>query len=180
MNRFIIASPEQCIGCRTCEIACVMAHRDSQDMSAFNIKEFLPRLHVVKNVNVSTPVMCRQCEDAPCAGVCPNGAINRVDNMIQVIQERCIGCKTCVVACPYGAMDVVSRPVVREYGASITFGSGKSEAQKCDLCVGRENGPACMESCPTNALHVVDRNLLQKLNAGKRQRAALDNLSSLF
>jgi electron transport protein HydN len=45
----------------------------------------------------------------PCANVCPNGAISRDKGFVHVMQERCIGCKTCVVACPYGAMEVVVR-----------------------------------------------------------------------
>ncbi|MOA31651.1 Electron transport protein HydN [compost metagenome] len=56
----------------------------------------------------------------------------------------------------------------------------KAEAHKCDLCIGRDSGPACMQTCPTNALHCVDRNMLQEMNAEKRRRAALDTLSSLF
>jgi len=180
MNRFIIADPKKCIGCRTCEIACVMAHSATQDISALTAATFAPRLHVIKGVNVSTAVLCRQCEDAPCANVCPNGAISRQNGMVLVMQERCIGCKTCVVACPYGAMEVITRPVVRQNGAQLTAISDKAEAHKCDLCTGRAAGPACMETCPTKALHCVDRNLLQEMNAEKRRRAALDNLSSLF
>jgi Fe-S-cluster-containing hydrogenase component 2 len=58
---------------------------------------FLPRIHVIKGVNISTAAICRQCEDAPCANVCPNGAIKREKGFVHVMQERCIGCKTCVV-----------------------------------------------------------------------------------
>lgn len=120
MNRFIIADPQKCIGCRTCEIACVMAHSASQDLSRLNATTFTPRLHVIKSVNLSTPVLCRQCEDAPCANVCPNGAIVRSGDAVQVMQEHCIGCKTCVVACPYGAMEVVVKPLFRQNAAAMT------------------------------------------------------------
>ncbi|TCV99257.1 electron transport protein HydN [Biostraticola tofi] len=180
MNRFIIADPKKCIGCRTCEIACVMAHSETQDISALNAATFAPRLHVIKGVNVSTAVLCRQCEDAPCSNVCPNGAIVRQNGMVLVMQERCIGCKTCVVACPYGAMEVITRPVIRQNGAALYASTDKAEAHKCDLCHQRSDGPACMAVCPTNALHCVDRNLLQDMNAEKRRRAALDTMSSLF
>jgi electron transport protein HydN len=180
MNKFIIADPKKCIGCRTCEVACVVAHSQDQDVTALTQKNFAPRLHVIKGVNVSTAVMCRQCEDAPCANVCPNGAISRQQDRVMVMQERCIGCKTCVVACPYGAMEVVTKPVFRQNGAAISAVSEKAEAHKCDLCTGRENGPACMEVCPTKALHCVDRNMLQEMNAEKRRRAALDNTSPLL
>ncbi|MDR3431659.1 MAG: electron transport protein HydN [Rouxiella aceris] len=180
MNKFIIADPKKCIGCRTCEIACVMAHAESQEIATFTAANFVPRLHVIRGMNLTTPVLCRQCEDAPCANVCPNGAISRLDDRVQVLQERCIGCKTCVVACPYGAMEVVTKPVFRQNGAMLKTTSEKAEAHKCDLCSERENGPACMEVCPTNALHCVDREMLQEMSAEKRRRAALDNTSPLL
>ncbi len=95
------------------------------------------------------------------------------------MQERCIGCKTCVVACPYGAMEVVVRPVVRDSGAGLKVRAEKAEANKCDLCFHREEGPACMEACPTHALFCVDRNKLEQLSAEKRRRAALESAASI-
>jgi electron transport protein HydN len=69
MNRFIIADANKCIGCRTCEVACVVSHQDNQDCASLTPETFLPRIHVIKGVNVSA-TLCRQCEDAPCANVC--------------------------------------------------------------------------------------------------------------
>lgn len=77
MNRFIIADASKCIGCRTCEVACVVSHQENQDCASLTPETFLPRIHVIKGVNISTATVCRQCEDAPCANVCPNGAISR-------------------------------------------------------------------------------------------------------
>ncbi|MBN0588198.1 4Fe-4S binding protein, partial [Pseudomonas aeruginosa] len=108
-----------------------------------------------------------------CANVCPNGAISRDKGFVHVMQERCIGCKTCVVACPYGAMEVVVRPVIRHSGAGLNVVAEKAEANKCDLCFHRESGPACMEVCPTHALVCVDRNKLEQMNIEKRRRTAL-------
>ena len=87
--------------------------------------------------------------------------------------KTCIGCKTCVVACPYGAMEVVVRPVIRHSGAGLNVVAEKAEANKCDLCFHRESGPACMEVCPTHALVCVDRNKLEQMNIEKRRRTAL-------
>ncbi|MEH2921324.1 electron transport protein HydN [Samsonia erythrinae] len=179
MNRFVIVNSSKCIGCRTCEVACVVSHQESQDCSSLNPENFLPRIHVIKSLHVSTAVMCRQCEDAPCANVCPNGAIEHEKDFIHVLQERCIGCKTCVVACPYGVMEVVERPVKANGFGGEMMHSRKVEANKCDLCYQRDAGPACVEVCPTKAIVCIDRETLEKMSAEKRRRAALDSVEAL-
>lgn len=138
MNRFILADPEKCIGCRTCEVACMMSHQSSATPVAFT-----SRIRVVKGETFTTAVGCHQCEDAPCANVCPTGAIHRAAGAWLVKQSRCIGCKSCMVACPFGAMQV---RVVED----------RVQALKCDLCAHRESGPACVEACPTHALRCID------------------------
>ena len=138
MNRFILTAPEKCIGCRTCEVACMMSHQSSATPEAFT-----SRIRVVKGGTFTTAVGCHQCEDAPCANVCPTGAIHRAAGAWLVEQARCIGCKSCMVACPFGAMQV---RVVED----------RVQALKCDLCMHREGGPACVEACPTHALRCID------------------------
>ena len=160
MNRFIIADAQKCIGCRTCEVACVVSHQRDQDCSGVSAMRFAPRIRVVKNDELSTATLCRQCEDAPCANVCPEGAIRRENSVWRVDQHRCIGCKSCMVACPYGAMTVT---VVKE----------QAQALKCDLCHHRAEGPACVAACPTQALRVMVPAELEALCAQKRQRLAL-------
>lgn len=165
MNQFVIADMKLCIGCRTCEIACVMAHCED-DGSPISMADFTPRLRVMKTFNISVPVLCRQCENAPCMNACPNAAIRSQDGSVQVIQSLCIGCKSCVVACPYGAMEVVVSRV----------GEGnrqqRAQANKCDLCHGRSNGPACVEVCPTEALTLIQPVDLQTMQRERQQRAA--------
>lgn len=138
MNRFILADPEKCIGCRTCEVACMMSHQDAAAPDALT-----SRIRVVKGGTFTTAVGCHQCEDAPCANVCPSGAIRRTAGAWLVDQARCIGCKSCMVACPFGAMQV-------------RYVAERARALKCDLCAHREGGPACVEACPTRALSCVD------------------------
>ncbi len=98
-----------------------------------------------QRVNVSTATACRQCEDAPCANVCPNGAISRDKGFVHVMQERCIGCKTCVVACPYGAMEVVVRPVIRHSGAGLNVVAEKPKPTSA-ICFHRESGRPAWKS----------------------------------
>jgi Fe-S-cluster-containing hydrogenase component 2 len=143
MNRFIIADPVKCIGCRTCEVACVVSHQENQDCAAITPQVFSARIRVVKGGSFTTAVTCHHCEDAPCANVCPVGAISRVSGAVYVEQSLCIGCKSCMLACPFGAMQV-------------SLEASKVQALKCDLCLHRENGPACVEACPTQALNCID------------------------
>ncbi|EEB46389.1 4Fe-4S binding domain protein [Providencia alcalifaciens DSM 30120] len=175
MNRFIIADPKKCIGCHTCEVACVVSHQEQETGIATVVKdEFFPRIHVLKGYTISTAVICRQCEDAPCANVCPNGAISRKDDFVYVDQSKCIGCKTCVIACPYGTMEVIIRPVAQQTTALNTIPQYRAEAHKCDLCHTREGGPACVEVCPTEALMIVDRNKMDEIIKERRRRAAFE------
>ncbi|MGK9175576.1 4Fe-4S binding protein [Yokenella regensburgei] len=143
MNRFIMADPAKCIGCRTCEVACVVSHQENQDCAALSPATFSARIRVVKSGSFTTAVTCHHCEDAPCASVCPVGAIGRVNGAVYVEQSRCIGCKSCMLACPFGAMEVTLR-------------QSQVQALKCDLCLHREAGPACVEACPTLALQCID------------------------
>jgi electron transport protein HydN len=171
MNKLVIADPGKCIGCRTCEIACVLAHSAADAMVKMSPASFNPRLMVVKTTTVSTPVQCRQCEDAPCAAVCPTGTLVLRDNSVQVIPSRCIGCKSCMIACRFGVIEVLpcdallsDRPIIS--GTHV-------EAVKCDLCENRANGPACIEVCPTKAISVIDAAVLAEAARKRREHAAM-------
>lgn len=174
MNRFIIAEPQNCIGCRTCEIACAMAHTAGDGSQPLSPANFRPRLTVIKNARVSTPILCRQCEDAPCVNACPSGAIIYSQNSVQVQQERCVGCKTCMVACPYGAMQVLTVPAEPASHNFLQSRNSKAQALKCDLCINRSEGPACIPSCPTKALHLVDNDMMEATLKKRQEQAALD------
>ncbi len=167
MNRFIDVKPSKCIGCRTCEIACVLAHaelgaalsmqpNDRQSGDVLASLGQMPRLKVIKGEDVCMPVTCHHCDDAPCAGACPTGAISFVQDTVQVNEARCIGCKSCMIACPYGMIDVVAVAAVRPFaGVRLSMGT-KAQAHKCDLCIDRAGGPACVAACPTHALLVAE------------------------
>lgn len=170
-NRFIVADAEKCIGCRTCEIACVMSHSNDINMSP---AEFQPRLKVIKGMSVTVPVMCKHCDNAPCANGCPTNAIVRQNNSIQVIQERCIGCKNCVIACPFGAMTVVTQ----ELDSANAGTQYQSQALKCDLCVDNPTGPACISVCPTDVLRVVEPKSMSQLIQEKQRRTALEEMNA--
>lgn len=110
LNSFVIADAHKCIGCKACELACAASHSDNDGKTVGTVETpIMPRLFLVKTAEVTVPIQCRQCEDAPCANVCPVRAISQLDNKIVVDTEACIGCKTCIMACPFGAMDLVPK-----------------------------------------------------------------------
>ena len=158
MTSFIVASPHACIGCRTCEVACALEHVTAG-------AEFNPRLRVMRLDSLSVPVMCHQCENAPCVEACPCGALAMGSARVEADASRCIGCQSCVVACPFGAITIETRvgqaPVI----------------VKCDLCGERERGPACVDVCPTAALTKMTEQHLTELQKQRNiATAALLNL----
>ncbi|GBG57569.1 electron transporter HydN [Sporomusaceae bacterium FL31] len=165
MNDFVIADPEKCIGCRTCEVACVMAH-GNQSLESLTVETFSPRLKLVKTINISMPIQCRHCEDAPCARVCTEHAIQQSGSSVQVIAGKCVGCKACLMACPYGAIDLVIKRVTDgEHSTAV-------DAVKCDLCQSTQGEPACIKVCPTKALYLIDGAKIAERLQNKRKRAA--------
>ncbi|WP_010256481.1 4Fe-4S dicluster domain-containing protein [Treponema primitia] len=167
MNSFIKANPIRCIGCRTCLISCVVAHEGKRifeiDPDGYN---FNPRLFMVKTARVSAPVHCRHCENPACKASCTSGAIFVKDNVVLVDTKKCIGCKNCVIACPFGAVEIVETAEVQNDG------SPRKIANKCDLCVGVADSPSCVKVCPTEALALVTDGDLSQSVADKRRNAA--------
>jgi len=82
MNDFVIADTGKCIGCRTCEIACVLAHQSSPDLAALTPENFTARLSLVQTARVTAPIQCHQCEDAPCVKACVRGALRQGDHFV--------------------------------------------------------------------------------------------------
>lgn len=165
-NSFVIANSNKCIGCKACEVACFAVHNENNNVGATVGTVTIPvisRLYVIKGENYSMPIQCRHCEDAPCANVCPVGAIKQENNAILIDEKACIGCKTCLIACPFGAVDLlpeydngeeVVQTNLKEEGEDGLENKVKIIAYKCDLC--KENGnPACINACPQKALTLV-------------------------
>ena len=137
----IIANEETCMGCGLCEVHCAVQHSTSKDMvKAYNREKHRPisRIRLEVSKPVSFAIQCRHCEDAPCVSACLSGAMRRDEEtgLVAHNKDKCIGCWTCVLVCPYGALRMDS--------------SGKVVA-KCDMCSSLEK-PACVAGCPNDAL----------------------------
>lgn len=134
MTKLLTVTPQRCIGCRTCEVACAFKHTNGQMLGR-------SRVHVrTVGKDVYVPILCLQCEEAACVKACPVFALwrNEATGAIEVNPDRCVRCNACVPACPFGNLSVESpkRPVV-----------------KCDICSG---APACAQFCPTGALQYLE------------------------
>jgi Fe-S-cluster-containing dehydrogenase component len=129
---------DTCVGCDTCTVACKLDNRTEPLIKWGRVvaEESGMFPHVRR---VFIPMLCMHCDEPQCVEVCPTGAsFQRTDGIVLVDQTRCVGCKFCMVACPYQARYVNSNGVV----------------DKCDFCIDRvDEGhqPLCVETCPYDA-----------------------------
>jgi len=138
-------------GCNDCVTACheengVTSH-GRPETDAQWIRKVKLRDKATNHV-ISLPMMCQHCETAPCVYVCPTGAsFKRADGIVLVDKHICIGCRYCMMACPYKARSFVHETVTDQVEYSPR---GKGTVESCTLCVHRvdEGGtPACVEAC---------------------------------
>lgn len=146
MKQFIVTDAKRCVACKTCVIQCAMSHSNTDDVVEAMADESGAQARIyIESVDAAPmPMQCRQCEDAPCIAVCPKDAMKRTDPDSPVIvdADACIGCRFCMLACPFGMIDMSRQSKV---------------VVKCDQCFDREEGgPVCVETCPTNALSFVE------------------------
>jgi carbon-monoxide dehydrogenase iron sulfur subunit len=105
-------------------------------------KPIYPRIHIEGDEKISYAVSCRHCEDPMCVRSCIAGAISKQDGVVRIDRDRCVGCFTCVLVCPYGAL------APGESGAML----------KCELCLQNASGePACVKGCPNRAIVYEER-----------------------
>jgi Fe-S-cluster-containing dehydrogenase component len=127
----LIIDPDKCTGCRSCESYCALKHEGLCSPAK-------GRIHIVKweQEGIFIPINCMRCQEPACELTCPRRATfrNFATGAMVVDTDRCIGCLSCVFACPFGATFV---------------NTDNGQVLKCDLCDG---DPTCVKVCPTGAI----------------------------
>ncbi len=149
-------------GCKDCVQACGKENGLKTDNLTPTDSQWIRKLelrHKATGREVSLPMMCQHCEKPPCVDVCPTGAsMKRADGIVLVDKHICIGCRYCMMACPYKARSFVHETVTDQMP---DMPRGKGTVESCTFCVHRvDRGeqPACVVSCKEGALVFGDMN----------------------
>ncbi|KAA3627361.1 MAG: 4Fe-4S dicluster domain-containing protein [Proteobacteria bacterium] len=135
MLRSLHIEPSKCTSCLQCEMACSLENEGVINPARSRIRVF--QFHADGKF---VPYTCTQCAEAWCMQACPVDAIsnNLSTGAKEVNVARCVGCKVCTIACPFG---------------TINYQAHSGKVIKCDLCGG---DPACVKACPTGAITYID------------------------
>jgi Fe-S-cluster-containing dehydrogenase component len=172
----MVIDQEKCIACGYCIMACSATNNTAPDIRWTRLFEAGGN----QGEPFFIPVPCQHCEHAPCVDVCPVGATyHRPDGIVMMDYGRCIGCRYCEVACPYGARSFNWRSYDGENSLVPNWGAPEVEArprgvvEKCSFCyqridrglalgltpgMDREATPACVDACPVGARTFGDLN----------------------
>ncbi len=145
MAKALVMDPTKCRGCFSCAITCASWNFDGDiDASRITVTPFFSDSFFVSQA-------CFQCETPYCSQVCPVNALveNSEGGVVEFNKERCIGCKLCVMACPFGNIKFVHH-----------------YPSKCDQCGG---DPACVKACQWGALEFVE---VEQMSDGRRTLSA--------
>ena len=155
MQKILIVDAIKCTGCRICEMVCSVKKEGV-------INPLRARIQVIKweQISFDMPMVCHHCQNPPCAAVCPVDAISldAASGIVNLDQDLCIGCGSCIEACPFGAIGIDTKA---------------DKIIKCDLCQG---DPTCVKFCETQAIQYINATTLNL----KRKRQAAERFSDLL
>ena len=152
---------QRCVQCHACEIACKSLHHIELGLKWRRVVNIWDGQYP-EVINRTLSLSCMHCGDPACEAVCPSGAISKrtEDGIVVVDRDKCIGCHSCFLACPFG---------VPQFGRD-------GRMQKCDFCLDRlmeGKEPACVATCPTEALHFGAMGSLAKKKTEKASQKIL-------
>ena len=158
----LVIDSKKCINCKACVVACRAENKVPLAYSRPRINEET-RGEWPKLMAVFQPEQCHHCAHPACVRVCPTGAsYQRPDGIVVVKESDCVGCRYCMIACPYDAR---------------FFREDKGVVEKCTFCahrVDRGEPPACVETCPSKVRVFGDiadlKGPLQELLARRQYR----------
>jgi carbon-monoxide dehydrogenase iron sulfur subunit len=144
----LVINEEKCTACRRCELACSM-----KNAGEFNPLASRITAAVFLDENFYLPVVCQQCDTPYCLEICPAGALQRNETTGAVVldEKRCIGCRMCIMVCPFGGVD---------------YSVAEQKVVKCDLCGGE---PECVKACVWDAIEYKE---VSELGLEKRKKVA--------
>jgi len=186
MRYGMVIDVKRCVGCNSCTLAC----RAEKGTPAGIFYNRVEKSEVGKYPAARMqfrPMPCMHCQEPACLAVCPTGATyKRDDGIVLIDHNKCMGCRYCVLACPYESRQPL-KSIDNYYGPGTVTpfetakrsNFDKGTAVKCDFCVTRlEQGllPACVESCPAQARHFGD---LDDPGSGVSRLIALFNGTTL-
>lgn len=139
----IYVEEQWCLGCHLCEYNCAYANSGIADMvKALKGKPIYPRIRVEESGKITYAVSCRHCDDPLCVKSCISGAMHKENGVVKIDRSKCVGCLTCILVCPFGAVAEGAHGAV----------------QKCELCLENTTGfPACVAGCPNLAIRFEER-----------------------
>ncbi len=146
----MLIDTEQCTDCDACVTACNDEHGLKSTGRRETDAQWIRKVTLTDNTErvTSLPMLCQHCENPPCVDVCPTGAsFKREDGVVLVDKHTCIGCRYCVIACPYKARSFIHENLTEQKPHSPR---GKGTVEGCTFCVHRvDKGrtPACVEAC---------------------------------
>jgi Fe-S-cluster-containing dehydrogenase component len=168
MRYGIVVDLSRCLGCRSCQVACKVENFVPPDV--FFMRVLTREVGTYPNAKMDfIPVQCNQCEHPHCVDACPTGATTqRADGIVTIDADKCVGCRACMIACPYRQRFYLPLKKKTYFATGATpyeeIGQQLKDYQggtvvKCDFCIDRvEKGlkPACVATCPCYARYFGD------------------------